>query len=152
MCVALFTFKFQDAYLAPTHLLALSAPTPYATDPQLLLIPPSKDDRSPDVIGGPTLESNNRLSTSVEANTRTGFVSRTEIQHRNPHPPASNGDNSNPRGRFIPPGHTAREEGYESQRENTFDAPPAYQPQRGSAGGPRTSILRPSLDFLDSPT
>ena len=139
--------------LPPTHLLALSAPTPYATDPQLLLIPPSKGDRSPHVIG-PTSESNNSLSTSDEASTLAD--TRTEIQLRNPststHPSASNRNTGNPRGRSLPPGPTAREEDYESQREGTFDAPPAYQPRRGSAGGPRTSILRPSLKFLESPT
>jgi len=147
MCVASFYFRVSGCLLASAHLLALSVPTPYQTEPQLLLIPPSKNDRSPHVINGPTPESNNRLSTSDAASIRAGSVTRTEIQLQDPststHLNTSNG------GPSLPPGLTAREEGYESQRSSTFDAPPAYQPQRGSAGGPRTSVLR---SLLETPT
>ena len=153
MCVIPFYFQVLGCLLASAHLLALSVPTPYHTEPQLLLIPPAKDDRPPHVINGPTPASNNRLSTSDAASIRAGSVTRTEIQLKDSststHPTASNGGNGDASGPSLPPGLTAREEGYESQRTSTFDAPPAYQPQRGSAGGPRTSILR---SLLEAPT
>jgi len=152
MCVASFYFQVSGCLLASAHLLALSVPTPYHTEPQLLLIPPSKDDRSPHVINVLTPESNNRLSTPDAASVRAGFVTRTKIQFQDPststHPAASNRGNGDASGPSLPPGLTAREEGYESQRTSTFDAPPAYQPQRGSAGRPRTSILRSLLETL----
>jgi len=142
MCVSCPIKFLGDAY--QSHILALAVPTPYPTEPQLLLIPPSKEYRSPHTIDGPS-PTNESTSRSSEASLRTQTMTRTETL---PNPPTttpqphttsnSNGDTvvGNTSGPSQPPGLIthAYEEDHESQRESTFDAPPpAYQPQRGSA-------------------
>jgi len=162
-CVYLGLSSFLKMLTSSHLLLALAVPTPYPTEPQLLLIPPSKENRSPHGIDGPSNPTNESTSRSSEASNRTQPATRTETQFQLPNPPTttatvqphttsnSNRDTQavgNTSGPSLPPGLIthAHEEDHESQRESTFtfDAPPpAYQPQRGSAGGIRlSSILR----------